>query len=56
MVMSICFSSMLDIGKLIPKSSGSYFTYSFSSMLDIGKLIPKAYRVMIALVLAQCWI
>ena len=33
------FSSLLDIGKLIPGALASVIGHSFSSLLDIGKLI-----------------
>ena len=39
--MLMSFSSMLDIGKLIPDYNAASNAVSFSSMLDIGKLIPR---------------
>ena len=52
----VSFSSMLDIGKLIPQKGFIKVPYGFSSMLDIGKLIRYPELTAPAHVLAQCWI
>ena len=38
-ICSACFSSLLDIGKLIRDSGNDALAIGFSSLLDIGKLI-----------------
>ena len=52
----MCFSSLLDIDKLIPATQGIAGTVSFSSLLDIDKLILLVVTVLPALVLVLCWI